>query len=155
MATLTYSLPEARERVEELQGIFAATQGQDLSDDQVIDIAATLIRRTDDLLAHLPHGKDEETQGGTLPRMLTQTLRMAAFLLMQEVDPDQAWYWTPENQARIREVDVLLTAELRAEVLAEATADYTALAHDPVALAAVQAEDALWDATVGDGLDAD
>jgi hypothetical protein len=155
MATPAYSLPEAQERVEQLQDIVATSGRQELAGEQVIDIAATLIRRADDLLAHLPAGTGEETREVTVLRVLTQTLRMTAFLLMQEVDPDQAWYWTPENQARIREADQLLTPELRAEVLAEAAADYAALEQDPGALAAIQAEDALWETTVGDGLDAD
>ncbi len=155
MAVPAYSLPEAQERVEELQDIFASGEHEELSEGQILTIAATLIHRADDLLAHLPIDPGEKTREVTMLRVLTETLRRTAFLLMQEVDPDQAWYWTPENQARIREADQLLTPELRAQILAEAAADYAALEQDPVALAEIHAEDALWDTTVGDGLDAD
>jgi hypothetical protein len=83
-----------------------------------------------------------------------QTLRGTACLLIQNIDIDQAEYWTPENQARIREMDEMLTPELRAEVLAEAIADHAALEQDPEALAEIRAEEALWDSATGDGLDA-
>ena len=155
MAVHAYSLPEARERVGTLQDVFVSNEDGDLSEDQVLDIAATLIGRADDLLAHLPTNPSEDLRETTALRVLTETLRKTAFLLMQEADPESAWYWTPENQARIREEDELLTPRLRAEVLVEAIADYAALDQDPVARAAMLDEDALWDTTTGDGLDAD
>jgi hypothetical protein len=155
MATPAYSLREVQERVKELGDIYAARAQAALAKGQVEDIAATLIRRADDLLACLSAMVDEETCSVSMVRVLTQTLRMTAFLLMQEIASDQAWYWTAENQARIREADQVLTPELRAEVLAEAAADYAALAEDDVALIESQAEDALWESTVGDGLGAD
>src|SRR5258708_35153730 len=101
MATPAYSLHEALEHAEELQDIFASRQHDALSEDQVLDIAATLIRRADDLLAHLPGDGTAETREMITLRKLVQTLRSTAFLLMQEVDHDQASYWTQENQARI------------------------------------------------------
>lgn len=155
MATPTYSLPDTQERVGRLRDIFASSEHEEPSEDQVLDIATTLIRRADDLLAHLPSDASEGMREATTLRVLTQTLRKTAFLLMQEVDPESAWYWTPENQARIREVDQILTPELRAEILAEAAADYAALEQEPAARAEILAENALWDATAGDGLDAD
>ena len=154
MATSAYSLPEAQERVEELQEIVAASEHAELSADHGLDLAVSLIRRADDLLAHLP-AADEVTREETTLRVLTQTLRVTAFLLVQEIDPEQAWYWTAENQARIHAGDNLLTPDLRAEVLAEAAADYAALEQDPIALAEYRAENAAWETTVGDGIDAD
>jgi len=154
VTTCAYSLPEAREHVEELRDILASSDQERLSADQILDIAATLIRRADDLLAHLPESATGGTHEATTLRALTQILRKTAFLLVREIDPEQAWYWTSENQARTREMDELLTSTLRAEALAEAAADNAALEQKPSALAERRAEDALWETTGGDGLDA-
>src|SRR5437764_1492891 len=131
MTTVTYSLPEAQQHVEELREIVASSEHAELSVDQVLDMAVSLIRRADDLLGHLP-ATDGEAREATTLRGLTETVRMTAFLLVQEIAPEQAWYWTTENQARTGAAGQLLTPELRAEVVAEAAAEYTALAQDPV-----------------------
>lgn len=157
MTPVTYSLPEAQQaqqHLEELREIVAASEHTTLCEDQVLDMATSLLRHADDLLAHLP-ATDGETREATTLRVLTQTVRTTAFLLVQEIAPEQAWYWTTENQARTRAADQLLTPELRAEIVAEAAAEYAALAQDPVALAEYRAETAAWETTVGDELDAD
>lgn len=84
-----------------------------------------------------------------------QALRSAAYLALIATFPDAAAYWAPEHQARISELDEELTPALRARMVAGALSDDARLAADPGAWAEMQAEAALWDSTVGDGLDVD
>jgi hypothetical protein len=117
MSTPALTLPEAREQVRELATLFHAPAqhargarthlpGQDRD---LIGIAAHVIRKADDLLESLmpllqtaPETIQDEL---TTLQALTQALRDAAFLLMQKVNPDQAWFWTRSWQAGEREAD--------------------------------------------------
>lgn len=57
------------------------------------------------MLAQVPAPTEHEADEITRLRLLTQTLRMTAFLLMREVNPEQAWFWTEDWQAGEREAD--------------------------------------------------
>ena len=122
MTSPVLTLPEAREQVRELATLFHAPAQQVRSvqpklpgqEEDLIAIAAQVIRKADDLLANLaplPHPPLEPPNDelATL-HTLTLGLRDAAFVLMQEVNPDQAWFWTRSWQSGEREADADYTS---------------------------------------------
>jgi hypothetical protein len=82
-------------------------------------------------------------------------VRAAAYLIICNSKPDQAWYWTSEHQQRIRRSDTELTPEVRQRVLADVRTTYAVLTEESAELAALQAEDRVYDASVADGLACD
>ena len=68
-----------------------------------------LIRTTDGLIERLAPGAEVDPEAGVL-LMLARALRRLLFLVMAEVNPDQAWFWTEEWQAGEREADADIAA---------------------------------------------
>jgi hypothetical protein len=163
MAISMPTLPEAEAHFQQammaaadvLSVLSSITERRDPLGDGDLELVEQLLQASDSLLEAVA----ETAKIGRLPdqvaglSLAAQTIRQLTYYVIATHAPDLAWYWTPENQARIRAEDAILTPELRADVLADAAADYAALERDPVALAQARAEEALWETTVGDGLD--
>lgn len=103
MAAPTFSLPVVHERVQHLQSLVPPSTL--LDEDARIESVAALIQEADTLLAQFPPESPGESLEVSVSRTLTQLVRSTAFALMQELNPDQAWFWTEAWQAGEREAD--------------------------------------------------
>jgi hypothetical protein len=81
--------------------------------------------------------------------------RMAAYMELQELVPNEAAYWTVENQTRIQQADRRLTREIRAQALSEIAEAYAVVRADNAESAEFDAERATWNDTLMDGLEDD
>jgi hypothetical protein len=72
-----------------------------------IKSTATYIRGLDELLERLSAIEAEDQDVQQANRLWNQLVgaRAVAFMVMSELNPDQAWFWTPEWQAKEREAD--------------------------------------------------
>jgi hypothetical protein len=112
MSAPALSLPELRERVRHLHVLLPAPAGDLPPEAELVTRVATLLREVDDLLARFPRAAGSATEDDTALQAVLLQLRNAAFLIMRLVNPDQAWFWTPEWQAGEREVDANQAAGL-------------------------------------------
>ena len=91
--------------------------------ERLVNLCATVIRRADsalskgaDLRSHEDQRSGEDadrlTARDEMSAMETEmrAYRAAAFLLMRQLNPDQAWFWTEEWQAGAREADADIAA---------------------------------------------
>jgi hypothetical protein len=81
-------------------------EAQEQEDDPLIEETASLIRSLDEILRA---GAGQDIQENDAYAM-ARALRTAAFLLMAQINPSQAWFWTEEWQAKEREVDANIAA---------------------------------------------
>ncbi len=58
-------------------------------------VRGPLIRATDGLIERLAPGAADDPEAGEV-LVLARALRRLLFLVMAEVNPDQAWFWTEE-----------------------------------------------------------
>jgi hypothetical protein len=108
MVAPVFSLGKVHEGVRGLQAL-APSRAPRHKDDRIEELAM-LIRAADDLLAQYPPETADEPLDVSVSRTLIQTVRRIAFGYMQEVNPDQAWFWTEQWQAGEREVDANIAA---------------------------------------------
>lgn len=111
MVTRTLSLPQAREQLDQIANDLAAlevgrgAQHATAQESEDISRLADLIRACDNVLFGVqPDAMADPVEGRRVINM-TKGLRRAVYLLLSERVPDEAWYWTPEWQAREREAD--------------------------------------------------
>lgn len=103
-----FSLPIAQEQAAALLGLqnqVAATMLQGTAPASLINLAAEVIRRADDLRAQLRESAPAESPVITGLQLFAQAARMYGFLLMRDLNPEQIWYWTEEWQAGERAAD--------------------------------------------------
>jgi len=70
--------------------------------------AAEAIRRADHVVEQLAGMSDAVERESVLA--MARSVRAEAFAMMQRLNPDQAWFWTEEWQAKEREADRQLAA---------------------------------------------
>lgn len=105
------TLPEARSQTARIADLFTETQQRQHQSpteqwrDQTAERIARVIRQADDLLGRIPKITTQEPEEVAQLLRVTEGLRAAAYLLMKEFNPDQAWFWTVEWQAKEREAD--------------------------------------------------
>ncbi|HWE60993.1 MAG TPA: hypothetical protein VHB98_04720 [Chloroflexota bacterium] len=156
MAVSALTLPEARERVDRLANTsaeFHIAATPDAPDAQeTVQIITGFLRACDDVLLALDPAATADRQEAHRLMRMTRGLRNAFYLLLIAWAPELASYWDPERQAQLRAADQELTPQDRSRILEEANADYARLKEDPAAWSDLRTEDALWEATVADGL---
>ncbi|HXT37683.1 MAG TPA: hypothetical protein VN837_19070 [Chloroflexota bacterium] len=109
------TVPEAKKRVATATEPFITVAarvierirqgGRPLTDDQSITIVANLIREADnyaDIIAAASTEIQAKYQDETI---MVSALRRTGYLIMVDINPDQAWFWTEEWQAKERESD--------------------------------------------------
>jgi hypothetical protein len=80
------------------------------ADDASIEVVARLIRAADtyaDALATQPRDVQGRYHDETV---MIARLRHLAMIIMADINPDQAWFWTEEWQAGEREIDARIAA---------------------------------------------
>jgi hypothetical protein len=111
MATASLSLPQAREQLDQIASNLAALEvggaTSHVTSRETEDISrlTDLIRACDDVLFGVQPDATADPLEGRRVINVTRGLRRALYLLLTERVPDEAWYWTPEWQAREREAD--------------------------------------------------
>lgn len=157
MAAPALTLPEARKRVDWLAKRSAEFQLDTIpyapDAQEVMQIITDFLRACDDVLLAIDPGAAGDPEEAARLLSVTRGLRNAYYLLLVAWTPELASYWAPARQEQIRAVDQELTPDARARILEEARADYARLKEDPASWSDLRAEDALWEATVADGLD--
>ena len=157
MAAPALTLPEARERVDWLAkysaGVHVDTNPDAPDAQEVTQIITSFLRACDDVLLAIDLGAAGDREEAARLVSVARGLRNAYYLLLTARTPELASHWAPERQEQLRAVDQELTPDARARILEEARADYARLNEDPAAWSDLRAEDALWEATVADGLD--
>ena len=118
-------------------------------------VSGAYIRACDQLLDLINRYGDPLPAEVAMQVPLVRAGRMAAYMELQELVPDEAAYWTVENQARIQQVDRGLTREMRAQALSEVAEAYAVLRADSAESAEFDAERAAWNDTLMDGLEDD
>jgi hypothetical protein len=108
MAASAFSLAKVHEDVQRLRALVPSCAPR--SSSERIEELAALIRAADDLLAEYPPETPDDPLDLSSSRALIQMLRRTAFAYMQEVNRDQAWFWTEEWQAGEREADADIAA---------------------------------------------
>ena len=109
------TVPEAKKRVATAtepfmtvaaRGIERIRQGvRPLTDEAAITVVANLIREADnytDIIAAAPAEVQAKYQDETI---MVSALRRTAYLIMVDINLDQAWFWTEEWQAGEREAN--------------------------------------------------
>lgn len=76
----------------------------------MVEELARVLRMFDDVIARI-HALPDTIASERDPLLAeTREQRQWAFTLMRKINPDQAWFWTPEWQAGEREVDRQIAA---------------------------------------------
>lgn len=83
---------------------------------------------------------------------MAKALRSATYLALISIVPEEAAYWSEENQTRISLEASELTLDKRSDIIRETLEFESRPPEDPDAYAASQEELALWDSVVGDGI---
>jgi hypothetical protein len=157
MAGHVLTLPEARARVDRLTHDSAelriATSPDAPDVQEVVQIITGFLRACDDVLLALDPAATTDRQEAQRLMSITRGLRKAFYQLLITWAPELASYWTVERQVQLRAADQELTPQARSHILEEASTDYARLKQDAAAWSDLRTEDALWEATIADGLD--
>ncbi|HEY8287584.1 MAG TPA: hypothetical protein VIJ28_24655 [Chloroflexota bacterium] len=113
MTTLT--VPEAKKRVATATEPFMIVAARVIehirqgvhppADDESITIVANLIREADKYADTIATASPEIQAKYQDETIMVSALRRTGYLIMVDINPDQAWFWTEEWQAGEREVD--------------------------------------------------
>ncbi|HXT37727.1 MAG TPA: hypothetical protein VN837_19305 [Chloroflexota bacterium] len=118
-------------------------------------VSGAYIRACDQLLDLIKRYRDPLPAEVVAQVPIVRAGRMAAYMELQELVPDEAAYWTVGNQARIQQADRRLTREMREQVLSEIADAYAIVRADTAGSAEFDAERATWNDTLMDGLEDD
>lgn len=118
MSTLT--VPEAKQQVTSASAPFMVVashvfefvrQGErPPSDDASIEVVARLIRAADAYADAITLQSQDVQSRYHDETVMIAGLRRLAMIIMSDINPDQAWFWTEEWQAGEREIDARIAA---------------------------------------------
>ncbi len=80
------------------------------SDDASIEVVARLIRSTDTYADAIASQSEDVQSRYHDETVMIAGLRRLAMIIMADINPDQAWFWTEEWQAGEREIDARIAA---------------------------------------------
>ena len=106
-ARIEREIPEINRKLQSLHEVEA--QAERLRDD-MIDQAAGILRRSDDVIEQIHALPDELAADREALLAHTREVRRQAFDRMRELNSDQIWFWTEEWQAGEREADRQIAA---------------------------------------------
>jgi hypothetical protein len=106
-ARIESEIPEINRKLQSLHEVEA--QAERIRD-EMIDQAAGVLRRSDEVIEQINALPDELAAEREALLVQTRGVRRQAFERMRELNPDQIWFWTEEWQAGEREADRQIAA---------------------------------------------